>query len=49
MKIPKKKPPSEEFVKQKNLFEAWCKSKGYFPHSKYFEAWMEALNTKEND
>jgi len=25
-------------------FKAWCEQKGYFPHSKYFEAWLAALD-----
>lgn len=33
----------EEHVKQTKLFNAWCKEKGYFTHSKYFEAWLAAL------
>lgn len=28
---------------QRKLFEAWCEKKGYFPHTKYLEAWMAAV------
>lgn len=36
-----------KMVKQEEKFKVWCESKGYFPHSKYFEAWMAALEQYE--
>lgn len=33
----------EKRREQKKLFEDWCERKGYFPHTKYLEAWMEAV------
>lgn len=31
-------------AEQRRRFNAWCKEKGYFPHTKYFEAWLAALD-----
>lgn len=45
----RKKFPSEETIKQNRRFKSWCESKGYFPHTKYLEAWMAALNWREDD
>lgn len=34
-------------VEQKQKFNDWCKKKGYFPHTKYFEAWLAALDSNK--
>lgn len=36
-------------AKQKMRFNKWCERMGYFPHSKYFEAWLAALEQDECD
>lgn len=33
----------EKRTEQEKLFNVWCERKGYFPHTKYLEAWMEAV------
>ena len=47
VQIPTKKYPNAEWVEQKKRFQAWCEKKGYFPHTKYFEAWLAALEEKD--
>lgn len=34
-------------VEQNKKFNAWCSIMGYFPHSKYFEAWQAALEANK--
>jgi len=36
-------PAFQRRMGQKKRFDKWCEKMGYFPHSKYFEAWMAAL------
>lgn len=33
----------EKRREQEKLFNIWCKRKRYFPHTKYLEAWLEAV------
>lgn len=33
-------------VEESKKFQNWCKEKGYFPHTKYFEAWKAALESQ---
>lgn len=43
MRILVKTLPTEEQIRQRKRFMAWCEKKGYFPHTKYYEAWVAAL------
>jgi hypothetical protein len=44
-----KKILTEEQVAQRKRFERWCTAMGYFPHTKYLEAWNAALSWKEDE